>query len=395
MTTMQCQAFHLESPLPLTSIRTQCNVAYEPLPNSPSYGVELVFGGKVYQLFSNYANAPSNTVLLNGKGHLCHEPLKSFFYEFRKYVLGPRFGLVADKHQMILGLEGLDDPLISEMEAENDDCTLWEFWEQAPDPTLSFQMHVTTDITIEDEDGLSDDHIQPFFDEHQEESDSHVSNTDAKKIAICSPMSMSSSSPSTSSPPSSPHDSNFSASASEDSAKSATSSYYILDMGDKIVLDWDKQTVMDLEKRVVFDLDKGTILDLDKKTVLYLDKMSVLDLDSLTLRNMTQRIGCGTTEWNSVFTTEWINMDSALWTGQNSGNDIIGNEGVEDIQDSNEDPTSAPSDDQDSDEDLTSETSSEWWPKRNTDDGYDADVSNLSSECDGPGRLFKKARWNY
>ncbi|KAG0362334.1 hypothetical protein BG005_005988 [Podila minutissima] len=424
-----------ELPDPLSPISTQCNDASEPLPDSPFYGVELVFGGKVYQLFSSYADAAPNTVLLNGKRHLCHEPIKFFFREFRKYILGPRFGLVADKHQMILGLEGLDDPLISESEAENDDCTLWEFWEQAPDPTLRFQIHLPMDITGEDNEGLSEDYAQTFYDEQKEESGSYMSNAEPEENAIGSPVSssdaepeenaigsplsssnaepeenaissslpslnaepeenvigspMSSSLPSTSSSPSSPHDSNISASSTEDSLKRATPRHYYLDMNNMTVMDLGKQTVMDLEKRIVYDLDKGTILDLDKKTVLYLNEKSILDLDQRALRDMNQRVGLGTTERNRIVTTEWIKMDPALWTDRNSGNYTNGNMSIEYAQDGDED---YPDSDQES---LASDTSSGSWPKRKTDDGYDADVSDQASECEGPGHSPKKVRWDY
>ncbi|KAG0100173.1 hypothetical protein BGZ93_003639 [Podila epicladia] len=382
----------VELPDPLTPFSTQCNAAYEPLLKSPSYGVELVFGGKVYQLFSNYANAASNTVLLNGKRHLCHEPIKLFFQEFRKYVLGPRFGLLAtDKHQFILGLEGLDDPLISESEAENDDCTLWEFWEQAPDPTLRFQMHLPMDVTFEENEGLSEDHAQTF--DEQQESGSYMPN--AEGTAIGSPMS--SSLTSTCSSRSSPHVSNISASSTEDSAKRATPSYYYFDMDNMTVMDFDKHTVMDLEKRIVYDLDKGTILDLDTKTVLYLNEKSILDLDQRALRNMNQRDGLGTTEWKRIVTTEWIKMDSVLWTDRNSGDYADGNVNIENAQDGNEGPTmDASFDYPDSDqESLTSDTSSGSCPKRKTEDGYDADVSDQASECDGSGHSPKKMRSDY
>ncbi|KAG0008029.1 hypothetical protein BGZ82_004935, partial [Podila clonocystis] len=190
---------------------------------------------------------------------------------------------------------------------------------------------------------------------HLEENGSHMSNTNPKGIVISSPMS--SPSPLTSSSPSSPHDSSFSASSSEDSAKTAIPRHYILDMNDMTVMDWDKQTVinwnkqtvMDLKKRIVYDLNIGTILDLDKKTVLYLNKKSVLDRDHRALSTMTQHIGLGTTEWS-----------------------------LEDIEDSDEDPANDAS----------------WgsWTKRKTDDGYDADISDMSSECDGRGYPPKKAR---
>lgn len=140
---MNSQEYHREYPLMSDTNFFRSPAAYEPVPDSPSYGVELAFGGKVYQLFSsNDGSASSDNVLLSGQRHLCHEPLSAFFQEFRKSVLGPHFGLAAHKHQMVLGLEGLDDPLVSETEAENDDCTLWEFWEQAVQPTLRFEMHI-------------------------------------------------------------------------------------------------------------------------------------------------------------------------------------------------------------------------------------------------------------
>ncbi|KAG0028839.1 hypothetical protein BGZ81_004380 [Podila clonocystis] len=214
---------------------------YEPVSDTPSYGVELAFGGKVYQLFAsdNSSSASSKQVLLSGQSHLCHEPLSVFFQEFRKYVLGPHFGLAADKHQMILGLEGLDDPLVSEMEIENDDCTLWEFWEQAVQPTLRFEMHIqvtpidnvhqplsgavndaakrTSDAVKEsnildlvdvDEDALSDDDIQRFLNElKRRESDAQMTKVNPEEVCIYSPMS---------SPPSSPQEATFSSSSNED-----------------------------------------------------------------------------------------------------------------------------------------------------------------------------------
>ncbi|KAF9294806.1 hypothetical protein BGZ74_011094 [Mortierella antarctica] len=208
---------------------TEC----EPVSDTLSYGVELAFGGKVYQLFASDdgSSASSDYDLLRGQRHLCHEPLSVFFQEFRKYVLGPRFGLAADKHQMILGLEGLDDPLVSEIEAENDDCTLWEFWEQAAQPTLRFEMHIqvipiddvrqplsgavkggATEQTLEagkessifdlvdvDEDALSDDDIQRFLSElKRRESDAQMAKINPEEACINSPMS---------SPPSSPQES--------------------------------------------------------------------------------------------------------------------------------------------------------------------------------------------
>lgn len=236
---------------------TEC----EPVSDTLSYGVELAFGGKVYQLFASDdgSSASSDHDLLRGQRHLCHEPLSVFFQEFRKYVLGPRFGLAADKHQMILGLEGLDDPLVSEIEAENDDCTLWEFWEQAAQPTLRFEMHIQVipiddvrqplsgavkgrvspltrhhpftvigiqhsvtitvffcivfiggateqgkessifDLVDVDEDALSDDDIQRFLNElKRRESDAQMAKINPEEACINSPMS---------SPPSSPQES--------------------------------------------------------------------------------------------------------------------------------------------------------------------------------------------
>lgn len=427
---MHTQASHMELLTPLTPIRPQWQAVYEPLPNSPSYGVELVFGGKIYQLFSNYVNAPANTVLLHGKRHLCHEPLKVFFQEFRKYVLGPRFGLVADKHQMILGLEGLDDPLICEIEAENNDCTLWEFWEQACDPTLRFELHISVEGTLKDNEALPDDDTQSILDDPQqqeEESATHLTNIDPEEIVISSPMSLSSSSAHSS--PLSPHDSSL---ASEGSAKHAKLNFYldqhiVLDVDQKTVMDLNKKLVMNLEKRTVMDLTKGTILDLDKKTLLYVNKKYVLDLDNCAIRNMTQRFGLGTAVWNSIVPTQRFNIDPAARTGRNSRNDFNGDVNSGDKQDRYE-GLAAYSDDEDllsdtlsvkrnnydednyddlspysGDVDPTSDTSSDYqdskyfttdrsWAKRKDGDGYDADVSDQSSEYYGRFRSSKKAR---
>ncbi|KAI9232372.1 MAG: hypothetical protein BYD32DRAFT_466318 [Podila humilis] len=416
MTTMHTQASHMELPTPLTSIRPQWQAVYEPLPNSPSYGVELVFGGKIYQLFSNYVNAPANTVLLHGKRHLCHEPLKVFFQEFRKYVLGPRFGLVADKHQMILGLEGLDDPLICEIEAENDDCTLWEFWEQACDPTLRFELHTSVEGTLKDNEALPDDDTQSILDEPQqqeEESATHMTNIDPEEIVISSPMSLSSSSAHSS--PSSPHDSSL---ASEGSAKHAKLNFYldqhiVLDVDQKTVMDLNKKLVMNLEKRTVMDLTKGTILDLDKKTLLYVNKKYVLDLDNCAIRNMTQRFGLGTAVWNNIVPTQRFIIDPAVRTGQKSRNDFNGDvssghkqgghgglAAYSDDEDLISDTLSVKRNNYDEDnyDDLSPYQDSEYfttdrsWAKRKDGDGYDADVSDQSSEYCGRFRSSKKVR---
>ncbi|KAF9372118.1 hypothetical protein CPB97_001457 [Podila verticillata] len=384
MTTIHTQASHQELPIPLTPVHPQCQTVYEPLPNSPSYGVELVFGGKIYQLFSNYVNAPANTVLLHGKRHLCHEPLKVFFQEFRKYVLGPRFGLVTDKHQMILGLEGLDDPLISEIEAEKDDCTLWEFWEQACDPTLRFELYIPIGGTLKDNEALPGDDTQSILDEpqqQQEESITHMLNIDPEEIVLSSSMSLSSSS--TPSSPSSSHNASLVASPSKDSPKCANLSLYldqhtVLDVDRKTVVDLNKKLVMDLEKRTVMDLAKGTILDLDKKTVLYVTKKFVLNLDNRIIRNMTQWVGLSTTAWNTVVTTQWINIDPAVRANQNSGNNLNGNEGFGDKQDKYNDlpPYS-------DDEDLTGETYldtrdnyDDLAPYSGDEDSYDEDLTS-------------------
>ncbi|KAF9314037.1 hypothetical protein BG003_004566 [Podila horticola] len=214
---------------------------YELVSDTPSYGVELAFGGKVYQLFASDDDSSVSTdhVLLSGQHYLCHEPLNVFFQKFRKCVLGPHFGLAADKHQMILGLEGLDDPLVSEVEAENDDCTLWEFWEQAAQPTLRFEMHIQVtpidnvrqslsgavkggaakqtleavkestilDLVDVDEDALSDDDIQRFLSElRRRESDAQMTKVNPEEACVNSPMS---------SPPSSPKESTLSTSSNE------------------------------------------------------------------------------------------------------------------------------------------------------------------------------------
>jgi len=113
------------------------------VPESSYYGVEMTCNGNVYQLFSNYNISTNHRQSLVGRQvYLCHEPLKVFFQEFYKYVLGPRLGRsVSNKHARLLGFEGLDDPLVSEVEDQNDDYTLWEFVEEAMEPTLRFQMH--------------------------------------------------------------------------------------------------------------------------------------------------------------------------------------------------------------------------------------------------------------
>ncbi|KAG0100190.1 hypothetical protein BGZ93_003656 [Podila epicladia] len=232
---MDTQYFMQEYSLMTDTNFFRSSTEYEPVSDTPSYGVELAFGGKVYQLFASddVSSASGGNVLLRGQRHLCHEPLSVFFKEFRKYVLGPHFGLAADKHQMILGLEGLDDPLVSEIEAENDDCTLWEFWEQAVQPTLRFEMHIQVisvddvhgplsggvkggaakqtlelDLVDVDEDALSDDDIQRFIHElKRRESDAQMTKINAEEACINSLKS---------SPPSSPQESTFSLSYRED-----------------------------------------------------------------------------------------------------------------------------------------------------------------------------------
>lgn len=183
----------------------------------------------------------------------CTSRSRSFFQELRKYILGPRFGLVADEHQMILGLEGLNDPLISEIEAENDECTLWGFWEQVCDPTLQFELSIPVDGTLKDNEALSENDAQPILDKPQlqgEESATHMSNIDPEENASSSSMSSSSSStPSSSSSPSSSYNLSLTATPSED-------------LDQHTVLDVDQKTAMDLNKKLVMDLEKQTVMDL-------------------------------------------------------------------------------------------------------------------------------------
>lgn len=314
---MNTPGHHRDTPDLFSSFSSRCQVT-ELVPGSPSYGVEMTFDGRVYQLFSNqYGSSTNNMVLLDDKRHLCHEPLKVFFQEFRKYVLGPYFGhSAANKHGMLLGLEGLDDPLVGEVEARNNDCTLWEFWEEAVEPTLRFQMHTYV-------------------------SQAQMQETDPDDTDCDLSLPSASPSPSTPSPSSSPQDSTLSDSSNDDFVKDASSGVY-LEVKERIVLDLDNKTVMDLDRRIVLDLNKRTIMDLDKKTVLYLDKKSILDLESKTVRNMTPRVGLGTTARNSVATTELININ----------------------------PTQ-----------RTNTSSMDAWAKRKCDNGYDADVSDIDSVC--------------
>lgn len=185
----------------------------------------------------------------------CTSRSRSFFQELRKYILGPRFGLVADEHQMILGLEGLNDPLISEIEAENDEYTLWGFWEQVSDPTLRFELSIPVDGTLKDNEALSENDAQPILNKPQlqgEESATHMSNIDPEENASSSSMSSSSSST-----PSSSYNLSLTSTPSEDSV--ANSSSYL---DQHTVLDVDQKTAMDLNKKLVMDLEKQTVMDL-------------------------------------------------------------------------------------------------------------------------------------
>ncbi|KAF9214917.1 hypothetical protein BGZ59_002662 [Podila verticillata] len=271
MIKMHAQEYLREYPLMSDTNFFRSPTAYEPVSDTPSYGVELAFGGKVYQLFSSDGSASSDSVLLSGQRHLCHEPLSVFFQEFRKSVLGPHFGLAAHKHQMVLGLEGLSDPLISETEAENDDCTLWEFWEQAVQPTLRFEMHIqvtpidnmrqslssavkggavktleavkesiTLDLVDVDEDALSDDDIQRFLSElMRRERDAQMTKETPEEDHHSSPVS---------SPLSSPQESTISVSSSEDKGLwiYRNSKYNHLDE----VIDWEYE-IGDRDPKVI------------------------------------------------------------------------------------------------------------------------------------------------
>ncbi|KAF9322788.1 hypothetical protein BG006_002062 [Podila minutissima] len=218
MTTMSTPGHQREASDILSSLSFSCRCQSTKLVSgSPSYGVEITFDGKVYQLFSNYNDSVTNKVILDGKRHLCHEPLKVFFREFRKYVLGPCFGRSdANKRGMVLGLE-------AQMQEINEDTDLELPMpsSSSPSPSTPSTPPLSPDSTLTD--SSDDDFVM---------NASSGVYLDIDERLVLDPDKRT-----------------------------------FMDEDRRILLDLNKRTIMDLDKKVVLYLNKKSILDLKNRTV--------------------------------------------------------------------------------------------------------------------------------